>query len=154
MTRCTAQWKDFAAIAFAYGNVEPYAVASTRWHPNSPAVPTHLTCNTTNISVHFPVTYESGTTITRVRLKMCGIGEEDGLRLVILKRDESSTNSAWVTVGAEQHYTAENIQVKTYDVPDFTLEANYSYQIKIFSDLNDIGLDLYSVGIETQKRLL
>jgi hypothetical protein len=73
----------------------------------------------------------------------------------IRKRDESGATTAWTTVGAQQSpSTSASVTVTTYDLADETMDANTSYIIEVESEVTSTGVNLYSVGTETNQRAL
>ena len=60
-------------------------------------------------------------------------------------------------MGAQQTYvdsgTPFPVTVSTYDFMDETIGANYSYSIEVEAEVATSGVFLYSVGIETNKRV-
>jgi hypothetical protein len=93
--------------------------------------------------------------ITRIRVKWQGQNAADGVKFTIRKRDESGATTAWTTVGAQQSpSTSASVTVTTYDVADETMDANTSYIIEVESEVTSTGVNLYSAGIETNKRAL
>jgi len=154
------RWRDFSAIGSAQGwvtkNLHDAGADGAAWYGNSQAAPTHLVCGTDGETVQFPVPYEPGSTITQVRVKWQAQGDADGVKIRILKRDESGTATAWTVVGAQQTYTDAgapyDVTVSTYDVADEALSANTSYIIEVESEKAATGSNLFSVGIETSTR--
>jgi hypothetical protein len=71
----------------------------------------------------------------------------------LVKRNDSGTATSWTVVGAQQTYTGTSLTVSTYDFADETMTANYSYSIEVESEKANTGTKLYSVGIETSKRV-
>ena len=159
----TTLWKDWAAVAKAgptwiFNNVtmEPQG-----WTPGlngeSPAFYNYLrTIHDADI-VYFPIDYEAGTILTRLRVKWQAEGNGDGIKVRLVKRNENGTDTAWSVVGAQQTYTDAgtpyDVTVSTYDFADETMAANYSYSIEIESEVASTGSRLYAVGIESSKRV-
>jgi len=159
------RWKDWAAVA-ACG-------AAVVWDGNrgrnvgwSPGYGDETGCYFYNYllsdddgqRVYFPIPYEAGTILTRLRVKWCANAQDNGIKVRLVKRDESACNNAWTVVGAQQSYIDSagdiNININTYDFADETTQANHSYTIEVESVVdNPVGVRLYSFGIETSKRV-
>lgn len=154
MTAFVSQWKDWAAIAAAQGNVWAFEGAGNSWHPDQNDSPTFLNCEANNISIFFPIPYEKGSLLTRLRVKHGADAADHGVKVSLLYRDEDSSDTAWTLHGAEQTYTIAAVTVSVYDFADLLMLENYSYMIKVKSvSIADV-CRLYSVGIETRIRLL
>ena len=107
---------------------------------------------------YFPIPYEAGTILTRLRVKWCANAQNNGIKVRFVKRDETAYNDSWTVVGAQQSYIDSagdlNININTYDFADETMQANHSYAIEVESVVdNPVGVRLYSFGIETSKRV-
>ena len=159
------RWKDWAAVA-ACG-------AAVVWDGNrgrnvgwSPGYGDEAGCYFDNYllsddygqRVYFPIPYEAGTILTRLRVKWCANAQDNGIKVRLVKRDETAYNDSWTVVGAQQSYIDSagdlNININTYDFADETMQANHSYAIEVESVVdNPVGVRLYSFGIETSKRV-
>jgi hypothetical protein len=158
-------WRNFAAAVDAAGNVAGYGVANelgnpystTGWMENAINAPTFITTSEDGACVYFPVPYLAGSVITQIRVRWQAIGNADGVLLRLVKRVESGTDTAWTLVGAQQTYTDLGtpypVTLSTYDIADTTLDADTFYAIEIKSQMMATGVNLYSVGIETSKRV-
>jgi hypothetical protein len=84
-------------------------------------------------------------------------GDGDGVKVRLVKRDESATATAWTVVGAQQTYTDAgspyDVTVSTYDFADETMAADTSYSIEVEAEVAATGSNLFAVGIETSKRV-
>jgi len=148
------QWKDFAAVSSMSGNRKPITFPDEGWAPNNMDHPIKITCVHNDISTFLPLHYEKGTIISRVRAKFQGIGASDGIKLRIVKRDESTTDTAWTVIGSEQTWTSTSVIVSTYNPTDFEMLEDFSYAIEITSKVGVTAVSLFSVGVETNARLL
>ena len=141
------RWKDWSAVAQC-GLADPYY-----WIQDMQ----YLETTTNEARIYFPIPYEAGTILSRLRVKWLAEGESDGVKVRIVKRNESSTDGDYTTVGAQQTYTDSSypyeITVSTYDFSDETMQENYSYSIEVQSVVSSIGVKVYSIGIETAKRV-
>ncbi|MBN1900597.1 hypothetical protein JW926_04640, partial [Candidatus Sumerlaeota bacterium] len=160
----TTLWKDFSAISFG-GESQITEIASYNkgwkagynnqgdpvWHS------THLSCEDEGALKYFPIPYLAGSIITKARVKWQAMGNGDGVKLRIVKRDESGTSSNWTIVGTQQTYTDTgspyDVTVSVYDFTDETMSANYSYAIEIEAEMASSGVNLFAAGIETSKRV-
>ncbi len=165
LSNSETRWKDWAAVA-ACG-------AAVVWDGNrgrnvgwSPGYGDEAGCYFYNYllsdddgqRVYFPIPYEAGTILTRLRVKWCANAQDNGIKVRLVKRDETAYNDAWTVVGAQQSYIDSagdlNININTYDFADETMQANHSYAIEVESVVdNPDGVRLYSFGIETSKRV-
>ena len=95
--------------------------------------------------------------LTRLRVKWQAEGNNDGVKVRLVRRDESGKNIGWAVVGAQQTYTDAgtpyDVTVSTCDFTDEIMSANYSYSIEVESEKTNTGTKLYSVGVETSKRV-
>jgi len=147
------RWKDWASAACG--------TAYSGWcfqKAESDYVTECLFSNQDGQIVYFPIPYEAGTILTRLRVKWCANAQDNGIKVRLVKRDETAYNDAWMVVGAQLPYIDSagdlNININTYDFADETMQANYSYSIEVESVVdNPVGVRLYSVGIETSKRV-
>ena len=98
--------------------------------------------------------YEPGTTVTKVRVKWDGTTGIDGVKLRIVKRQDSSTTTGWTPIGTQQEYLGDSVTVSEYNCTDFTIDAGYSYCIEIESEVGGSGAFLYCVGVETGARVM
>jgi len=175
----TTLWKDFPACqgqnahsANMEGHTHPPIYANTTdvseisisastdgnsWHPAAGNDVTYMHCTVDGECRLYDIPYLSGTILTRLRVKWQADGNNDGVKVRLVKRDESGTNTGWTVVGAQQTYTDAgtpyDVTVSTYDFTDETMAANYSYSIEVESEKANTGTKLYSVGAETSKRV-
>jgi hypothetical protein len=149
------RWRDFSAVAWAGGFMSDDG--SNAWNiDSSPSTAIVSTVDTQ--SCYFVVPYEPGTIITKIRVRWLVATDNDGLKFRLVKRDESGTTTTFTTVGAQQTVTDTTpyaVTVSTYTLPSpETMADNTSYQIEILSTITGAtSLKLYSVGIETSKRV-
>lgn len=160
-----ARWKDYAAVALGGMNVSGYQTIDNNsslysyagWMAEGALSPQYIYTYTDDVSVFFPVTYEAGTVISRLRVKWQAEGQGDGVKIRLVKRDESGSAGAWTIVSASDSYTDNvpdlDVKVSVFDLPDAALSVNYSYSIEVISDVASYAVRLYSVGIETSKRI-
>jgi len=138
-------WKDWAAAAGSGAFV---------YDAQSKA----MTTTVNGTLQFFSIPYERGTVLTRLRVKWQAQGAGDGIKVRLIKRDESGTESAWTLVGAQQTYTdAEepyDVAVSVYDFDDETMAANHSYTIEVESAVVSAGVKLFAVGLEMSKRVI
>lgn len=158
-------WQDFSAVTSAHGNVAAYDVqdggptpyVATGWMVHAVNAPTYVETGNDGSCVYFPIPYLSGSILTRMRVKWQATGANDGVKLRLVKRDESGTSTDWMVVGSQQTYTDSaspyDVTVNTYDFSDETLEVNYAYAIEVESEIAATGAKLFSVGIESSKRI-
>ena len=148
----TTLWKDWAACAG-----QPSFVDESTWHPAMDDNMTYMHCTTDTKYLLFEIPYEAGTVLTRLRVKWQAEGMLDGIIMRLVKRNESAAGKYWTIVGAPQTYIdstgVKQVRVTTYDLPDETMAANYSYSIEIESEKITSGVKLFSVGVETSKRV-
>jgi hypothetical protein len=156
-------WKDWAAVSavlydrgwilFMTGD----ASASGTFYRESFDASTYLKSEYDGTVLYFPIPYNAGTILTQLRVKWQAEGNNDGVKVRLLKRDESGTNTAWTVVGAQQTYvdsgTPFPVTVSTYDFADETMSANHSYVIEIEAKVVTAGVKLYSIGLESSKRV-
>ncbi len=146
----TTVWKDWAATSY-------YDSGSASWQLDSYGSLNRLKGMGNNYVVGFMIPYNAGSVITRIRARWQAWGDNDGIKLSLLKRDETGTASGFTTVGAEQTYidsaSPYDITLSTYDLPDETTQSGYSYIIQIKCVKATTGAYLYSVGVETSKRV-
>jgi len=180
----TTHWKDWAAVSAASGAIEYWylnhvhtqaedasldaeedtGMAQTAtgiapgWYWNA-AIPTHLVCYKDETTTFFPIPYEPGTILSKIRVKWNALGDADGVKIRLIKRDESAVTTAFTVVGVQQTYTDAgapyDVTISTYTLPAAeTMAANASYQIEIESEVAATGVNLYSVGVESTTRVL
>lgn len=161
----TTVWQDFSAVTAGHGNVAAYDVQDggptpylvTGWMVNAINAPTYVQTVRDASCVYFPIPYLAGSVLTRARVKWQAVGTGDGVKLRLVKRDESGATTGWTVVGAQQTYTDAgapyNVTVSTYDFTDETMGMNYAYAIEVESELGSSGVNLFSVGIESSKRV-
>jgi len=154
MLGCSTIWKDVAAVAGATGNIKAYGMTGQGWFPDNTLNPLCLKTFDANTSCFFHIPYLPGTILLRLRFKIRGSIAIDGVKIKLLKRNESGTVSAWTTVGVEREFVSSTITVFTYDLPDEVMSANYSYCIVVNSYIEGTWAEIYSVGYETKKRVL
>ena len=138
------QWRSYSAMAAVGQN-------AATWSVN-----TEVTClltSTDGAVCYFPLDFGPGTILTRVRVKYKGATSPDGVKVRLVKRDESGTSTGWTAVGSQQTYTNNAVTVSTYDFADETISGDCSYAIEVESVVTDSETRLYSVGIETSKRV-
>jgi pectin methylesterase-like acyl-CoA thioesterase len=160
----SAVWKDWAAAAIGQ-NVMPDVTlwddrsavqlrASKRvWVPNSLSDATYLRTSANGVVAEFPIPYNAGSILTRLRVKWQGGAANDGVKVRLAKRLESDSTPGFTTVGAEQTYIGANVTVSVYDFADETMAADTSYSIEVQSVVASREARLFSVGIETSKRV-
>ncbi|HON49466.1 MAG TPA: hypothetical protein PLI82_02615 [Candidatus Sumerlaeota bacterium] len=138
-------WKDWAAAAGSGAFV--YDAQSMS-----------MTTTVNGALQFFSIPYERGTVLTRLRVKWQAQGAGDGIKVRLIKRDESGTESAWTLVGAQQTYTDADapydVAVSVYDFDDETMAANHSYTIEVESAVVSAGVKLFAVGLEMSKRAI
>jgi len=138
-------WKDWAAAAGSGAFV--YDAQSMA-----------MTTTVNGALQFFSIPYERGTVLTRLRVKWQAQGAGDGIKVRLIKRDESGTESAWTLVGAQQTYTDADapydVIVSIYDFDDETMAANHSYTIEVESAVVSAGVKLFAVGLEMSKRVI
>lgn len=145
------QWKDWAASAKA-GTASGAIPTSTYWTQQNSGQ--NLQTLSNNAYLLFPIEYEAGTVLTRLRVKWQGGHAADGVKFSLLKRTESGTTVAFTTVGAEQTPAASaSVTVTTYDFADETMSADTSYSIRVDAVLAVTSVLVYSVGVESSKRV-
>ncbi|MBP7279296.1 MAG: hypothetical protein KBA11_07780, partial [Sedimentibacter sp.] len=158
------KWKDWAAASIFYNyvpnNVNSYVVSDggdSSWFTLGNNVLTAIKCELDGLQIIAPIPYESGTIMTRLRVKWQAVGDNDGVTVTLLKRDESGATSSFTTIGAAQTYTDPGtpypVTVSTYDFADETMADNCSYSIAVDSVVAASGVYLYAVGVETSKRV-
>jgi len=155
------EWDSFPAVACA----GPSLIVTTSgpsefgWQPgwNGNVFLPYLYTTDSGALAHVPVPYRAGSIVTRLGVKWQAGGAEDGLKLRMVKRDESGTATAWTTVGAQQTYTDAgapyDVTVSEYDLPDETLASNYSYAVEVESVVTTASSAFIAVRIETGKRV-
>ena len=120
-------------------------------------VSTYISTEANGATVYFQLPYLPNSILTQLRVKWQAAGNNDGVKVRLLKRDESGTAAGWTLMGAQQSYTDPSspypVTVSTYNFTDETMSANYSYVIEVESVKATTGVRLYSVGIETSKRV-
>jgi len=137
------RWKDYAALAYV------------GWHDSGWSRSNDCLTDTTGDQLcYFPIMYEPGTTIAKVRVKWDGTTEIDGVKLRIVKRQDSGTSTGWTPIGTHQEYYGDSVTVSEYDCTDFSIDAGYSYCIEIESVVDAAGAFLYSVGVKTGPRVM
>jgi hypothetical protein len=158
-------WQDYPAVTSAHGNVAAYDVQdggptpylATGWMVNAVNAPAYVQTGNDGSCVYFPIPYLAGSILTRARVKWQAAGANDGVKLRLVKRDESGTTTGWTVVGAQQIYTDAgspyDVTVSTYDFSDETMGANHAYAIEVESEIAASGAKLFSVGIESSKRI-
>lgn len=129
------------------------AVAAGKETPEWVDGVTYLRCSADGKRIYFVIPGEAGTILTQVSVKYQGNDATDGVKLRILKRDESGTTTAWTVVGTQQTFTGASVAVATYDVADETFVANTSYTLEIESEVAVASADLYAVGFKYSKRV-
>ena len=159
------KWKDWAAVAACGAAVvwDGNRGRNVGWSPGygddgGCYFYNYLLSDDYGQRVYFPIPYEAGTILTRLRVKWCANAQDNGIKVRLVKRDETAYKDAWTVVGAQQSYIDSagdlNININTYDFADETMQANYSYSIEVESVVdNPVGVRLYSFGIETSKRV-
>ena len=175
----TTLWKDFPACqgqnahsANMEGHTHPPIYADTvdvseipiyastdgnSWHPAAGNDVTYMHCTVDGECRLYDIPYEAGTVLTRLRVKWQADGVNDGVKVRLVKRDESGTVTGWTVVGSQQTYKDTgvpwDVTVSTYDFQDETMAANYSYSIEVESEVVMTGVNLFAVGIESSKRV-
>jgi len=159
-------WQDFSAVSYAHGNVagysviingteDPYSMAG--WMMEGIGVSTYIQTIANGATVYFQLPYLPNSILTQLRVKWQAEGSNDGVKVRLVKRDESGTDTAWTVIGSQQTYTDPSspypVTVSTYNFADETMSANYSYLIEVESVKASTGVRLYSVGIESSKRV-
>ncbi len=155
------RWKDWAACGAAGQNAVGLEIQGDggttleyhTWYPPGRDDVSALYAAEPGIKILFPIDYETGTILTRLRVKYKGGGTGDGVKVRLVKRDESGTNTGWSVVGTQQSYTSANVACAVYDFADETMADNYSYSIEIESEVLSVGVYLYSAGIEAGMRV-
>lgn len=147
---CANRWECFPAVSS--GNCQ----SVNFWVINADRGATGLYCEDIDKSLYFPVNYRPGTLITRLCIKFKGISadpqSQNGIRMRFIKRDEMQTIE-WTTVGVEQTYTNGTLLTTViYDMPDVVIENGYSYAVEVTSLIDDQGIEVYMIGIETLIR--
>jgi hypothetical protein len=108
----------------------------------------------------FDLRYHAGTILTRLRVEWQAEGNNSGVKVRLLKRQIKA--SSWALIGSQQTYTDSaspyDITIcsgapEYYDFPDETMTAGYVYAIEVESEVASAGTKLYSVGVETSKRV-
>ena len=139
------------------------AAASTNgnsWHPAAGNDVTYMHCTADAKCRLFDIPYLSGTILTRLRVEWQADGNNSGVKVRLLKRQLKA--SSWTLIGSQQTYTDSappyDITVcsgspEYYDFPDETMTAGYVYAIEVESEVVTAGTKLYSVGVETSKRV-
>ncbi|MCX7000651.1 MAG: hypothetical protein NT106_10225 [Candidatus Sumerlaeota bacterium] len=140
------------------------AAASTNgnsWHPAAGNDVTYMHCTADAQCRLFRLPYRAGTILTRLRVEWQAEGNNSGVKVRLVKRALKA--ASWTTVGAQQTYTDSaspyDITVcsgapEYYDFADETTVTGYVYGIEVESEVVSTGTRLYSVGIETSKRVL
>lgn len=149
ITGITTVWKDFAGSAFM----------TQSWLP----VENYSEINTDDGEGPFMimnVPYESGTVISQIRFKWgkASTANTNGIQFKLVKRlDSTNAATAWTTVGTLQSSTnTGGVTVVTYNIDDETMAANTTYALIVNAEVVDGGaeaIDVYSAGIETNKRV-
>lgn len=134
------RWKDYSAVSW---------VGESEWTYTSPN--DYLFDASDDAYCYFPIQYEAGTIISKIRVKYAGTAGSDGIDYRVVKRLDSGTATGWTLVGALQQVTNSGVIVDTYDIPDFSIDENYSYSIEIVSVVT-VDVKLYSIGIESSLR--
>ena len=157
------RWKDWGAVDSAHGEVvsfgtENIAGPGLGWYPNAASAAIKLRCTADTLSAFFPIHYEAGTILTRLRVKWQAEGANDGVKVQLTKRVETGTDTAWTVVGAEQTYTDPGavfpVTVSTYDFADETTVEGTSYRIEVKAVVATTATNLFSVGLETSQRVI
>jgi len=171
----TTTWKDFPACqglnassventgqstssaGTHYHNVS-VSNGDNSWRPAAGNDVTYMHCTADAKCLLFPVLYEAGTVLTQMRVKWQAEGNNDGVKVRLVKRDENGMATGWTIVGAQRTFTDAkspyDVTVSTYDLtPDETMAANHSYSIEVESEKVTSGVKLFSVGVETSKRV-
>ena len=116
----------------------------------------NLTCSNDGAVVYIPINYSPGTKITRIRTKWLGKGANDGVKVLVQKRDESGSGFSMIDVGSEQTYTnptgGTSPDVTTYDLPDETIQEGYAYIARVTAIVATDKCHLLAIGIETEGR--
>jgi hypothetical protein len=159
-------WQDMPAVSFAHGNVAGYGVivdidsnpySSVGWMMNATSAPTHVLTSTGGACAEFPITNLPGSILTRLYVRWQAVGDGDGVKVTLKKRDESGTDTAWTAVGAQQTFvdagTPFPVTYSIYDFADETMEARHAYEIEVESVVPWGGVNLFGVGIESSKRV-
>jgi len=143
----SAHWKDWSALA-AHGYYGGWVTDDSF---------SALIAENTSEKCFFTIPYETGTILSKLRIKWKAQGKNDGVKVRIIKRDESGSESLWSVVAAQQTYTDSNppfdITVSTYELAEETMQENYSYAVEVESVVESKGVKLYSFGLETIKRI-
>jgi len=161
------RWKDWPAASYGiglqyldsgdYADDSIVAVAGRTWRAGTGNATTHIETTVGGATALYPIHYESGTVLTRLRVKWQAVGTGDGVKVRLVRRDDSGTATAWTVVGAQQTYTDAgspyDVTVSTYDFADETMAADNSYAIEVESVFSSVGVSVYAVGVETSKRV-
>lgn len=149
------QWRYFPAVACA--TIGSTSQANNAWNFNAyPA--TMIVATTDAVTGYVPVPYETGTIITRIAVRWQAAGDEDGVKLRLVKRDSTGATLTWTTcdeqatyVDSDAPYDVTTLSILDID-PDETLVAGYGYAVEIEAEKFTTGVRVADVAIETSKR--
>lgn len=101
----------------------------------------------------FAIPFQTGTTITKLRLKWTGASAGDDLTLRLAKRVDSTTaTTAWTAVqSATYNGGAIAVDTLTLSSPEVMVEGT-SYAVVVLVDTFASGASVWSVGVETSAR--
>lgn len=124
-------------------------------HPGA----TYLVSNYSDGAAYFALDLVPGSVITDISVKWQAGGNNDGVKLRLLKRDETAVTTAWSVVGVQQTYvdagTPFPVTLSSYTLPATeTVAEGYSYQIEVQSVVATSAAYLYAVGYKTSARSL
>lgn len=110
--------------------------------------------DTAGAIAHFEIALGEDTLIHAIRVKWQADDEGDGVRVRLLKRDESGTASAFTTVVSDVDFTGGTaVEVDTHMLsPAVAIEADTAYLLQVESIVAGTGVSLYSWGVETSER--
>jgi hypothetical protein len=154
----------YAAVADAGGNVAGCGVANemgdpystTGWMVNAINIPTYITTSADGACCYFSVPEHAGAIISKINVQWQAQGNADGVLLRLVKCARGGGTVAWTVIGAQQTYTDAgapyDITTSEYDVADETMAASTTYAIEVEAQAVT-GVNLFSVGVETSKRI-
>lgn len=87
-----------------------------------------------------------GTALTAIGVKYQGSASDDGVKIELVRRDESGNATAWSVLDASANQT--NTAVTNYTLTlgaTRTVEANYTYAIRVTSEVGTTGATVFAL---------